>query len=63
MRKNIINFDCKKINYNDFHKNNKPFNMDNTDTNKILISKRKSCCKKGSFKYEIGYDYHDSLRP
>ena len=40
MRRKNIKFDYKKINWNNFHKNNKPFNMDDTDANKILISIR-----------------------
>ena len=33
--------------------------MSNVDINKIVISKKESYSKKGSFKYFIGYDDND----
>ena len=43
MNKNNINFDNKKILKSDFYnKNNKIFNIDDIDVNKILVSKRRT---------------------
>ena len=41
-----ITFTDKNINKSNFHKNNKPFNIDETDVDKILVSKRQSYSKK-----------------
>ena len=35
-----INFDDKRINKSSFYKNKKLFNIDDTDVNKILVSKK-----------------------
>ena len=43
-----ITFTDKNINKSNFHKNNKPFNIDETDVDKILVSKRQSYSKKDS---------------
>ena len=37
-----INFDDKKINKSNFHRNKKLFNIDCIDANKILISKKRT---------------------
>ena len=37
-----INFDDKKINKSNFYKNRKLFNLNDIDTNKILVSKKES---------------------
>ena len=58
-----INFDDKKINKSNFYKNKKPFIIDDIDVNKILISKREPYDKKSSFKYFIGYNDNDDIRP
>ena len=43
MNKTIINFDNKNIEKSDFYnKNKKIFNIDDTDVNKILISKKET---------------------
>ena len=62
---NIINFDNKKIKKNDFYnnKNKKVFNIDDTDVNKILVSKKEQYGKYNSFKYFIGYNDNDIIRP
>ena len=52
--KNII-LDDKKINKSSFYKNKKPFNIYDTDVDKILISKKKPYEKKGSFRYFLRY--------
>ena len=60
--KNII-FDDKKINKSNFCKNKKLIQIGNVDFNKILVSKREYCDKKSSFKYFIGYNGNDNIRP
>ena len=45
MSGNSINFDDKKIEKNDFYKNKKIFNIDDTDVNKILVSEKKHMAK------------------
>ena len=45
MSRNSINFDDKKIEKNDFYKNKKMFNIDDTDVNKILVSKKNHMAK------------------
>ena len=37
--------------------------MDDTDVNKILVSKEEPCGTKNSFKYFIGYNNNDVIRP
>ena len=58
-----INFDDKKINKNNFHKNKKLFSLNHIDVNKILVSKRESYGTKNSLKYFIGYNDGDVIRP
>ena len=58
-RKNI-NFEDKK---SDFYKNKKIFNINNINVNEILVSKKESYDTKNSFKYSIGYNDNDVIRP
>ena len=60
-----INFDNKNIKKrNFFNKNKKIFNKDDTDANKILVSKKEQCSKhNSSFKYFIGYNDNNVIRP
>ena len=60
--KNII-FDDKKINKINFYKNKKLPKIDDIDVNKVLISKKEAYGKKSSFKYFIGYNDDDAIRP
>ena len=55
----------KKIKISDFYKikNKKIFNIDAIDVNKILVSKKVSYGKNNSFKYFIGYNDNDIIRP
>ena len=53
--KNIM-FDDKKI-------NKKLFNIYDNEVDKILISKKELYGKKGSFKYFLGYNDDDAIRP
>ena len=64
MSGNSINFDNKKIKKSDFYnKNKKIFNIDDIDVNKILVSKKEQYGKFNSFKYFIGYNDNDAIRP
>ena len=65
MSRNNINFDDKKIKISDFYKikNKKLFNIDSIDANKILVSKKVSYAKNNSFKYFIGCNDNDIIRP
>ena len=64
MNRNSINFDNKNIEKSDFYnKNKKIFNIDDTDVNKILVSKKEQYSKYNSFKYFIGYNDHDVIWP
>ena len=64
MNRNNINFDNKKIKKSNFYnKNKKIFNIDDIDVNKILVSKKEQYGKYNSFKYFIGYNDNDVIRP
>ena len=59
-----INFDNKNIKKSDFYnKNKKIFNINDIDVNKILVSKKEQYGKYNSFKYFIGYNDNDVIRP
>ena len=61
---NNINFDDKKVKKSDFYKNKKVFQIDDTDVNKVLVSKKEPYGTKNAFKYFIGYnDDDDVIRP
>ena len=55
--------ETKKIKTSDFYKNKKVIKIDDTDINKTLISKEKQHSTTNSFKYFIGYDDNDVIRP
>ena len=57
------NFEDKKINKSNFNKNKKLFNIHELDVNKILVSKKESYGTKASFKYFIGYNDDDVIKP
>ena len=61
-RKNI-NFDDKKIKKSNFYKNKKTNNIDYIDVNNVLISKKEAYGTRNSFKYFIGYNDNDIIRP
>ena len=61
-RKNI-NFDDKKIKRSSFYKNKKINNIEDTDVNNILVSKKEPYGTKNSHKYFIGYNDNDNIRP
>ena len=59
-----INFGNKNIKKTDFYnKNKKIFNIDDTDVNKILVSKKEQYGKYNSFKYFTGYNNNDVITP
>ena len=59
-----INFNDKKIKKSDFYnKNKKIFNISDIDIDKILVSKKETYGKYSSFKYFIGYNDNDVIRP
>ena len=58
------NFDNKNIKKTTSTiKNKKIFNADDIDSNKILVSKKEQYGKHNSFKYFIGYNDKDIIRP
>ena len=63
MSGNNVNFWNKKIKKSKFYKNKKVTKVDDTDVNKILISKEEPYGTKNSFKYFIGYIDNDAIRP
>ena len=58
-----INFDDKKIKRSSFYKNKKINNIEDIDVNNILVSKKEPYGNKNSFKYFIGYNDSDIIRP
>ena len=58
-----INFDDKKIIRSSFYKNKKINNIEDIDVNNILVSKKESYGTKNSYKYFIGYNDNDNIRP
>ena len=59
-----IIFDNKKIKKNIFYKSRNPFNLDDIDVNRIVISKEVVYGTKNYLKYFIGYfDEDDVIRP
>ena len=64
MSGNSINFYNKKSK-SDFYnnKNTIRFNVEDVDVNKILVSKKEQYGKYNSFKYFIGYNDNDVIKP
>ena len=58
-----VNFDAKKIKQSEFYKNKKVIKIDYIDVNAILVSKEKPYGAKNSFKYFIGQNDNDVIRP
>ena len=64
INKKSINFENKNIKKSDFYnKNKKISNIDHIDVNKILVSKKETYGKYSSFKYFIGCNDNDVIRP
>ena len=55
--------ETKKIEKSGFYKNKKVTVTDDINVNKILVSKEEPYGIKNSFKYFIGYDDNDVIRP
>ena len=58
-----LNFDNKKIKRSTFYKNKAINNIEDIDVNNILVSKEEPYGNKNSFKYFIGYNDNDVIRP
>ena len=58
-----VNFDNKKIKKRDFYNYKKVAKIDGIDVNKILVPKGEPYGTKNSFKYFIGYNDNDVIRP
>ena len=58
-----ISFDEKKIKNIEFYKNKKVTSIDDVDVNKMLVYKKEPYGTKNSFKYFIGYNDNDVIRP
>ena len=58
-----INFNDKKIKESDFYKNKRISKIEDIDANKMLVSKKEAYGTKNSFKYFIGYNDNDVIRP
>ena len=58
-----INFNDKKIKKSIFYKNKAINNIENIGVNNILVSKKEPYGNKNSFKYYIGYNDNDVIRP
>ena len=58
-----INFGDKKITKVDFIKTKKNFKIYDIDANKILLSKKEPYGTNKSFKFFIGYNDNDDIRP
>ena len=56
-------FTIKKINKSNFYESKKLFNIYEIDVTKILASKKESYGTKSSFKYFLGYNDDDVIRP
>ena len=63
MSRKSVNFSDKKILKSDFYKNKKVAEIDDVDVNKILVFKEEPYGTKNSFKYFIGYNDDDVIRP
>ena len=58
-----INFSDKKIKKSTFYKNKIINNIEDIDVNNILVSKKEPYGNKNSFKYFVGYNDNDVIRP
>ena len=66
MNGNSINLDNKNMKKSDFYNKNKKiyiYNINDIDVNKILVSKKEQYGKYNSFKYFIGHNDNDVIRP
>ena len=53
----------KKVRKSNFYKNKKIHRIKDIDINNVLVSKKQQYGTKNSFKYVIGYNDNDIIRP
>ena len=58
-----INFNDKKIQKSTFYKNKRIYSTDDINVNNMFVSKKEPYNNKSSFKYFIGYNDNDVIRP
>ena len=58
-----INFNDKKVRKSNFYRNKKIYRIEDIDINNVLVSKKEQYGIKNSFKYFIGYNDNDTVRP
>ena len=58
-----INFNDRKVKKSIFYKNKAINNIEDVDVNNILVSNKEPYDNKNSFKYFIGYNDNDVIRP
>ena len=58
-----INFNDKKIKKSIFYKIKAINNIKDIDVNNILVCKKEPCGNKNTFKYFIGYNDNDAIKP
>ena len=58
-----IKFNDSEIRKSYFYKNKKIHNIEEIDTNKIIVSKKESYGTKNSFKFFIGYNDNNVISP
>ena len=58
-----INFNIVKIKKSTFYKKKRIYSTDDINVNNILVSKEEPYGNKNSFKYFIGYNDNDIIRP
>ena len=63
MSRRNINFNDKKIKKSDFYKNKKINSIEDINVDNILVSKKEPYSTKNSFRYFIGYNDNDIIRP
>ena len=63
MSEKNVNLREQEIKKSDFCKNKNAVKMDDIDVNKILVSKEEPYGTKNSFKYFIGYNDNDVIKP
>ena len=63
MSEKNINFNDNEIRKSYFYENKKINNIEEIDTNKILLSIKESYGTKNSFKFFIGYNDNNVIRP
>ena len=63
MSSKSVNFGDQKIKKSNYNKNKKVTKIDDVDVNIILVSKEEPYGTKNSFKYFIGYNDNDVIRP